>query len=487
MPPPSGATYLFDATVAANIQAGGIGATDGILIDTWIATQGGISATQGTVGAQPYYDTLGCNGPGIGFGRLGLPVTATFLSLPSVAYTFPLTIACVFRADGRIGQTSTSPGVGVIPIGAVAELSADVTAGRGMLLTNSSAWALRCNGAGGTQNADTAAGQFWATDDAVRLAIVTIDGATMTMRLNGVNMPLAISGTAPGASGFSVAGTLGALHGGSMPLVGMLGLFGVWPRAFSGADIAQLEAYVAANWTLAIPNQAQVDATQGWGDSIMLGATTDISGNQYEWPRSHVGRATAGLGFRFGSYLNGGSSGATIPVITANFDAQGAPALVSGIKNIVFCEGGINDIPTFTITNSGQATAAANTMLTRMQTFVTGHVIPALAALSATGRPHHVFVETVTLGGAGFTSLQDSARQQYNALVLAAAPGWSTAQVTVHTVDPGGDLILGTQAGTPPGVTGAQNVNFFTDIHPARSGQRRYGAIALNALAAAGL
>jgi hypothetical protein len=476
MPPPvPGGLLGLDSSITASMKNGGVTVVDGQNVDTWNTI-----ATQAVVGLQPFYDAKNLsNAPAVVFGGPGGNAGAglsqfvtTYLNLAAFAWGIPFTLVMLFRANGA---------------GALVELSADVTANPGLLLTSTSQWAMRVRNAGGTQDADSSQGLLWTADNKTRWIAITHDGTTLSLYINGVLDAAAVFGPAPGVGAIVQNATIGASHGGgSTPFGWSLGYLDLWNHVFSPAEMAQQGAYLTSIWRLTNLVERQRYNVVSIGDSIPGGAglVSTVNGRLNE-PFAFANRACNKLGFRFGTPYVLSYSGQPLSVIITGWNTSGPNGLVAGVKNIVFVEGGLgtlNSWPGGIIDGASQAAAAAQ-CTSDMHTLITD-IVTALGAVA--GGPHNVFVHTMTSESApNAPPFWYNARNTYNANVIAQAPGWGTVSAPVVVVDVGADNYLGNAANFPPTVT--QFVQVSGGIHPTQAGHDRWSGYDIAALIAAGL
>jgi hypothetical protein len=193
------------------------------------------------------------------------------------------------------------------------------------------------------------------------------------------------------------------------------------------------------------------------GDSIMLGAALNANAQIADF-LSFMGVAANQLGFRFGTPLNLGVSGAQLPAILSTWNATGAPSLVNG-PNVGVGEGGINDL------GAGATVVQINTRTQALYTAMSS----AMSAKAGFG-PQFCVVTTL-FGPAGNTPNA----QLINANTRANFASWGAAGVTMVLSDFGADPVLV-----------AANTNYTQDgTHPTIPGDQRAGTILANALIAA--
>lgn len=463
---PTGSDAAFDARLTSTIKLGGVTASDGSIIDTWG------TATNPTAGSEPVYDSISLGGgPCITGGGQGAPLYSrpTTINAPSTSLSVPSTTVVVFRADGAA---------------VLAELSSNVSSAEGFLQSSNGGWAAQVHGPSGLQNTDVAQGDYWGMGNTVMYVVQTNDGTTMDMYINGVLVGSVSSGTAPGIGSFSTVISLLADHAAARALTGAIGLLYHYPRVWTPSDFATADADIRASWRLTDMNERQLYNVILLGDSIGAGAHTQTESVFIPDPNrlySFGNIACAQLGFRFGSYINYAVSGAQLVAITASWASLGQAATVTGKRNIVICEGGINDLGDWPggIVDSASQAAATAAINSRMQTYIQ----TVSAGLSGIGGPQNIFVCTITYE-AGANSFFEAARQAINANTVANYASWGAANVTMGLADFGADVVLGTPAGNWPG-----NQNYFesSGLHPVKPGHQRAGAILANAMITAGL
>jgi len=472
---PAGGRVVLDASVASSIRFGGSPAADGTAVDAWQDQSGnGADATQAAAINRPFYDTIGLGGkPAIVTGGPGIPLfsTPTWLNFTALVFQVPYVMVCLFRADSNQRGASNSQSM------TIAEVSTNITAADGVILTSSNGWGARTRRAGNTENADTASPSFWAGNNQTQYVIVENDGLVTKITVNGVLQSVSNSGTAPGAGAITTSGTLGVGHTASNPLTGSIGFFGIWD-SLSLTQRGQLDAYLRLNWNLTNLNETVKYQVFQIGDSIAGGA--NLQGNvafHLNTPWAYAGAAGIALGGRFGLPFNISVSGSrlvgggNLPDITT----QGTmidPYYLAGVVNIVNIEGGINSLGTDTAAN----------ILSQYLAIVSARV-SALNSVPVGSHPHQVNCATITFAH-GFSPANETDRQTINAGIRAALPGMGTANVRVNLVDAGADAMLGSAAGNIP-----TNTNFFESdgLHPAKSGQYRFAGILMQQMLAAGL
>lgn len=449
MPMPAGAVSPVDASLQSQFTLSSVEVTDGGQFDT---ITGGWSGNNAVV-----WDSISCgNGPCIFHGGRGAPIysTPTWLSNPSLAIGIPFTIVAVVRGD---------------QYGTICELSADVGSGRGVEFRDGGGWTARINGPTALSYNDHGDGQFWGCRNEIHCYILTCDGTTTQLYVDGALVTnLSRDGVAPGTGSFSVASTIGAAHGGIRPLTGAIGLLYPYTHAFSASERTQTLAYVNGIWRLTPrANQGIKYNVLVVGDSI--GAGTHTQSETYQnlnAPFAFTQIACTQLGARFGTATNYAVSGAqlgqTPPNIKTYWDNNGKPSTASGKTNIVVVQGGINDL-------GGGATV--NQTNANLQAVVQD--VSAYLSSIASGAPQYVVVVTIT----GATNSVNAA--SVNSNTRANYTSWGASGVTMLLADVGNDPVI------------AQNVNgtyYNADtLHPVKPGHQRMGTILANTLIAAGL
>lgn len=434
---PASPSDVLDARLTSTMTLSGVEVVDGGTLDTWAAW------TQATPGNRPFYGSIDLGGgPCVTFGRTSVSINpTTFLANAAYALSIPFSLVMVFRADQ--------------PKAAICELSANVSAGRGVLVTNSTGFTAQINGASALQNVDTADGFLWGMSNRVQCVILTCDGTTTALYVNG-KKKLVTQTASPGTATATVAATLAAAHAAGLPLTGALGCQYSYARVLNASEIAQATADAGASWVLT-PHQVLKYQTTVVGDSIVVGAALGQNA-LVSAARSFTGAMAAQYGFRFGIPQNLGISGAQLPAILAQYNSLGAPSLQNG-PNVNIGEGGINDI------GAGSDTATVNARTQALYTAISA----AMSAKRAFG-PQFCVVTTL-FGTAGTTTeaLAVSANTRANYL------SWGAPGVTMVLADFGADPVLT-----------AANTNYTQDgTHPTIAGAQRAGVVMGTALLAA--
>lgn len=444
---PAGAiSASLDARIQSQFTLSSVMVTDGGRFDT---------ANGWTANNTLWWDSMALgNGPCFfigGIGRFDIP-TPSWLSIASLSIGIPFSIGIVFRADNNA---------------ALCELSAGVGSGRGVLIQSGGGWTARINGPSALSYNDHPSGQLWAANNTVHYLILTCDGTTTKLYVDGILTKISTDGVAPGTGSFSVASTIGAAHGGAMPLVGAIGAVQIYNRVFSAADITQFDTEVRGSWRLTstTDNLIKYNCIQT-GASISAGAhTTSDNANQPNYPYDYVSTAISQLGQRFGSVQQLAVSGQTLVQQNTAWIAN-VGALVSGRINIGILGG---DAANNDLSGSSVATTNAN-----MATHAT-RMAADLSAASAGGTVQQYQIiwipETGGLNG-GIPSVNSNTRANYTS--------WGAAHVTQILVDCGSDAAMSS-------IPGFSSYLFTDNVHPAKPGHQRLSVYFANALIAAGL
>jgi hypothetical protein len=460
---PSGSVALFDASQHSTITLSSSPAADGGLVDTagtWVQATG---ANQST------YDTLNLAGNvALIFGGGGQPnfSVITKLTMAALAYGIPFTIVMCGRIDGD----ST-----------LYELSTNVVSAQGTAIYSDEEPTTQVHGPLGLQTADIL-GPEWNTDNAIRYFRVVSDGTTVGLfvEANAKRLLLQISGVAPGTGAITTAATIGP---GPVPfddaMTSALGFHGIWSRALTDDEWANLRAYLVARWPLPNNTAAVSIAPISVGNSITAAwyavANNDATALPYSW----TNKAFTDLGTRFATCSNVAVGGArlnvdvgSIPSVlhqwtTGGGHAAAIAAALLGLKIVVTVEGGINDL---------LAAEPASNIGADMVTVVT-QIVSDLNAVA--GGPHHIFASTVSWV-VGFTP---AFYNNTNAAYVASVPGLATSNVHVHLVRPDTDAILGDQTRAFPG----PSIYFHDSAHMTKPGYQRYSGLLRAAMLAAGL
>jgi hypothetical protein len=455
---PSGTVLLLDATSSV-LALGGLEVTDTSNVDTW-----GV-ATQPTAGLQMFIDAFNAGfgpgvvaggGPDVAFGNpSGLQSSPSYMTVPSFALAIPFTLAMVCRVDG--GQPGNVHQACALELSANIASSVGVRVSTGVSAGTMPSITVRGLG-GGTLNADYVDALSWAAqwieDDLCRLIIIKCDGTTFTISVNGVDQTskLTITGTPPGTGAIPTVGTIGADHAGGNSLVGAFGLIAVWPRLTSTTDDAQTLAYARSTWALTDRSTGtQTTHLVTAGDSIM----------EYNIYGPYPGRLAANLGPKYYRSDAPGSPdkfcattanvGATLSAgvnqILANYNTLKAGALLNGFINVLFDEGGVNDIQAVLLpTTLLAAQTGAAALLVLMKALVTQQIADLTAV---TGGPHLIVVQTVTYGAgvgnpSGFPFYEMCATLFSQAIIATFANNaFGTAYVKTDVMDLTGDVVLG--------------------------------------------
>jgi hypothetical protein len=428
---------VADARLTSTMTLGGITVVDGGFLDTWAAWP------QGTPANRPFYDSISLgNGPCVTGGQLSQSSSpVSFLSRAGFAIGVPFSYVLVYRSD--------------TPKACFFEDSADVTVSQGVKLTNTTGFTGLIR-ATSLQGLDSGQGWSWALDNAIHYLILTCDGSTTALYVDGAQVFVA-QNAGPGTAAFSVAATLMAAHAGGSPFTGALGCRYTYARVLSAAERAQVDADVRASWRIT-PQGRLFYQSIGVGNSIMLGAALKSTDAKVNALHSFLGVAAVQLGFRFGIPLNLGISGAMLAGILAEWISTGAPALVDG-PNFACGEGGINDLGVGRTVP--QMNADTQALYTRMSSD--------MSAKAAFGR--QICAVTTLFGPSGNTPNG----QLVNANTRANYLSWGAPGVTMILADFGADPLLV-----------AANANYTQDgTHPTLPGDQRAGTILANALVAA--
>jgi hypothetical protein len=439
---PASARLLLDASDAATVLFGGLPAAQGTAVDTWGVT------TQASPEAQPFVDYEGYGaGPCIVFGGAGIPLfsVTTWLNITGLTFRVPFIAVLLVRAD------SDQQGISAAIAMAFLEVSTNVAASPGFLVTSSNGWAARVRNGGGTQNVDVAQGQFWTGENALQYITIENDGTHTKISINGVLQSVVETGVAPGVGAITTDGTIGTAHASGLPLCGAVAFVGIWD-SLTPTERGQLDAYLRSKWILSVPNEPQKHFGIQVGDSIAGGANLQGSGVAFHLntPWSFSGRLNFGLSHRFGQMANFAVSGArlvggaNLPDIATQASTLAVAAQKSGVRNFIVLEGGINSLGTDTAAN----------IFAQFQTIATGIVANWNALPTGGGGPHVLLCCTISFAH-GLSGAEETDRQTINADIRAAFAGWATANVHVRVADFGADTVLGTPAGNLP------NPNFF--------------------------
>jgi hypothetical protein len=463
---PSDMTVYIDGAQPSLYTLGGVRAGDLSLIDT----VGVLGITQSTPANQPTFDRYNVGaGKAVIFGGYGAPKfsTPTFFNVGSNQFQIPFSRTVAMRGDG---------------VATAIEWSANVTAGQGMLLGTDTA-AITIHGSSGSASFTAPAG--WNSSNVSQVNTLTCDGtiAGTILEVNGVAVTLTPVGGSvdPGVGSATITGFIGQDHAGATPLTGGIAFDGcIWGRVQSAVETANIQAYLAQTNYFA-PGGATSRNTICIGDSFSVGFfTQDTDATDFGFYQ----RALQILGSRFGSPNNFGEGGA---VLTGGFPSiqfqwvsgGGSAALVSGMPNIVFMDGGINDITADNpLTPDAAATSGINTAA-KIQTVV-GDVASSMLGLA--GGPHYIFVPTIILSSA--SSFQQKARRVCNDIVRANYLNWGNSNAIPVLIDVGADGGL-SAPGTELLVTPYYNVG--NPEHPVKTGQDRWAAIEGRAVLSLGL
>jgi hypothetical protein len=477
-PLPADMVVVFDASQTSTIKYLSTPPQPGYLIDT------AGSAVQGTGALQPTYDTNTiCTGPGFWVGSYGYtPPTATptYLTQAAAPFQIPISIAALMQSDG---------------VATIYEMSADASSSIGIRVRSDTAPTLEITGPGGTMTANATAG--WFTGNNPGLVTVTTDGtlAGTLLKLNGVAVALTPAGTAPGAQALTtVPAVYGAAHGGAEPMTGAMGFFGVVPgRVITAQEITNIIAYLNLNgWYIPPQGQAHTRNNIACGDSIYAGHSSNAIGAD-DKTYSSVNYSTLIIGARNAPGVSQNFAisaarlvtdvGATLSVLT-QWNTLGVPAIVSGMKNVIYLEGGINDIvPSIPTNDFPGAQASALTVLGLWNTVLT-QVVSNLHGVPSGGNGNHV-VAVNTISKDPGSLIAEAAVYLFNQLFRTRYAGYSVSDVTVILCDIGGDYIIGNE--TSPSYLPAPAYNVLDTIHPAKPGQAHWGGRMARTLINAGV
>jgi lysophospholipase L1-like esterase len=460
---PADMTVFVDGSRPSTFSLFAARAGDLSLVDTTTTLTQAVTGT--TAGSQATYDRYNCGaGTGLIFGGSGAPkfTEPKVMNMASFAMAIPFSLVILARSDGAA---------------TLAEVSANIGASNGALISSSTGPTIAIRGPGGLQTADATAGAGWDTDNTARALILTYDGTAGggVLTANGIAVPLTFGGVASGVGAIPTVGFVGADHATANPLTGDIAFFGIVPgRIISAGEAASILAYLNQFWYLA-PLGAVTRNTIGIGDSLIVGfQTVAVGAAAYGFYQ----RALNILGPRFGAPNNNGVGGALlVPDILLQWTGTGVGQLVAGRPNVVVVEGGTNDISVVNPLSNAAATTIGQTTGTRMQTVVT-QVASDMSALA--GGPHYIEVQTITLSATN--GFQIRARNLANNYIRANYRSWGNSNVRVRLVDIGADVALSANPSNP------YPYYFIGEpTHPAKPGQERWAGLLARDILAAGL
>lgn len=445
---PASPAIALDARLTSQITLLGSQVTDGSVLDTWN------NFTQAVGANQPTYDSMSMgNGPCVTHGGLGGPLNqvATYVANAGVTLGFPMSVVIVFRGDW-----GTTLG------GALCELSTDVAANNGIMVTNYGPWTVQARGPSGNSLADHGDGQNWGNRNEIHYLIVTRNGTSTVMYLDGVQVAnLSTDGATTGVWSASTPCTVGAAHGGAVPLTGAIGAVYVYNRLLNVNERAQIDADVRGSWRLTTRSKIKYNKLM-IGDSVLLAASTKYAGAApIDVQYSCMGVASSQLGGVYGFPRDLGISGAQLQSnIPPQWTATGKFCLING-SNIVLVQGGVNDL------GDGRSVAQVNNDFQNLVTQVSSD----MSAKAATGRQ---FCVVCTI----FGNSSGANRTAVNANTVANYQSWGATGVTMVLADFGADPVFSSVTPIP---------EYTADgVHPTLPGNQRLGTILANALLAAG-
>lgn len=479
---PADMLVLLDAGQPATLSYLGAQAPNANVVDAAGTMTQAVAAGVYSLPQPSYAETVLAGGPGLVFAGPGLGIAGTAASwVNQAAFDFkvPFTLVMVMVAD----SSST-----------LCEISTDITAAQGALLTTTTGPTLQVRGPAGNLTADAVAGAGWAADGVPRVLIAKCDGVTVSLTANGVVVPLAIAGVAPGVGTIHNPATLGAGHGGANFTSGAAGFFGIVPgRQTTPTEDAQIAAYLAQSWYIPPQGLPKTRNAIGCGDSIMQGGFGTPSFGQ---------RTFDALGSRFGVFSNFGLAtaqlltdvGAILSVLH-QWTTEGQPAVVAGMPNIVLIEGGINDFAAAPPVNYPGAITFGDTVAGRMATVVQT-ATAFLSGVSSGGvLPHLVAVCTIQPGRGG-AGIGKTGVRRANEGIRARYASWAAPNVQVSLIDLSRDRVFGENvvAGIVP-TLGSLGIGQYLvppfyaiadNIHPTRPGNLYWGGLNVNRILSLG-
>jgi hypothetical protein len=470
----------FDGSNSSQFTLYGCAPQNGYRVDT-----AGLGA-QAVLANQPTWDTRAiAAGRGLIFGGSGAPLFSqpSWLTAASIAFQIPVSIMLLVRCDG----TAT-------PI----EWSTNASSSTGVRLRSDTSPTLTITGPGGTGTWNAAAG--WLTGNGAHLVWITTDGtlAGTKINLDGVNVTLTSSGTAPGTLTLTtVPAVWGADHTHTgEPMTGAIGFSGLVPgRVVSGAEITASLAYVNTpstpfGWYLPTPGATQTRNFISCGDSISAGHGTAVGGTDTQL-YSYSSRAQSILGSRCGGLptQNYGQDSARLTVdanpvfsVLTHLNTSGIPAIVSGMKNVIILQGGVNDEAPLGQGSFAACQAGAVTIAGYWLT-VAAAAVTALHGVSSGGNGNHIVVyHTLTKQG---TIPSGVSRALANRILRAQFAAQSVSDVTVIMCDMGADPVLGNTIS--PSFQPDPAFNSGDTTHPTKPGHEHWGGELARVLLAAGV
>jgi len=470
---PSDLHVWYDASQSDNVRFNGTACAPQSSVDT-----AGL-LVQPTSGDQPNFDDLSlAYGPGIILGAQGSPDAsshATYLNIPSFSLGIPFSIVFFGAIDGDSCVFEMSAG-------------ANVGSSQGVKLTSSNSTTVTVHGPSGTQTANAASG--WFSDNSSHVIVLTCDGTTTSLYMDGSPVTLTPAGSAPGTGSITVTGVLGATQAAGSFSTGMTGFFASVNRVLSNSEITEnVQDYFTSSlsWYISKPSSVTINLLGG-GDSIAVGHGTEPTDGA-SIPYAFLNMTAKVLGARAQGGVTGNQAVSSArltnpvpvtPVIT-QWTSSCVPLVVSGITNLFSLEGGINDCSDNVPANNAQARSNAALIWGYYNTVI-AQVVSDLNGIA--GGPHYVLCNTITPSA----NSNYMAKQIYliNQYIRQRCAGYSTSNVKVILMDIGlgGDAVMGNVLDVGYTFKPAYGGD---PLHPAKPGHRRWGGVMAKKIISLGL
>lgn len=510
-----GQTYIYDAGANLSNASGGgttgvaiydgpnvfalTPATDGTtvcaFVERYVANPFS-SPFQGTAANKPYYDLYAMpGGHCVAFGGRGAPFAAapTWLTTGAAVVLDSQNGSLIgwlrVSADGVICQMGTGSGDGFT-----------------LRTTSANPFSYTVGGTTCSFAIDTPE-TSWLADDKCHWFVLewcqnNSSGSGMfELIVDGVAVPIKQTlATQSGGSLFTTL-TLGATNAGTGGAVFVLGYLGLFNYRLTAGEISAWVEYLKTKWPQPMSTIYQGPPSKSTepprivsvaiGDSIQSGTYED---------RTQVAPnvAVTNLGSRFlplsernnfavlGTRLVVNGSPPDFLDVNDQFISRAQSALAAGATNIVFVEGGINDIQALAPVSSGDVITDTAIMLGWHTTLLNTTIIPYLNSI-ANGANQYVVLETITFSHAntGPPNGMEGLRAAVNAYLVGTWGNLVVGLTKVLVADVGGDIVLGTNFGGA-GATPTKPY-FGDDTHLSRFGQARKAGLLMSVITSANL